>query len=82
MTKAEILAVVVRAVARVLPDAPAERVTLAATMKDLGADSVDRSDILATVKEELELTVSVADLGRTENIGALVDLVFALVAKR
>jgi polyketide biosynthesis acyl carrier protein len=76
MTRDEIYAVLRRTVARVLPDVEPERVIGSATLKDLGADSVDRSDILAGLKEEIGLTVSVAELGQTKDIAELVELLF------
>lgn len=47
------------------------------SMKALGANSVDRADIIMLTLESLSLNIPLIDLARAENIGELVDIIHA-----
>ncbi|QCO06160.1 hypothetical protein D3867_29960 (plasmid) [Azospirillum argentinense] len=83
MSRDHVLDVIRAQIARVLPHVPPEAVTETVHLKQLGADSIDRTDILTMTMEELiaenrldGLTPLVA-FAAVPNIGALADLLFA-----
>ena len=59
---------------KVLPDLVAEDVTIDKNLTDLGANSVDRVEVVIYSLEELRLKVPPSELQGLRNIGALVDL--------
>jgi polyketide biosynthesis acyl carrier protein len=59
---------------KVLPDVVADEVTIDKNLTDLGANSVDRVEVVIYSLEELRLKVPTSELQGLRNIGALVDL--------
>jgi polyketide biosynthesis acyl carrier protein len=59
---------------KVLPDVVADEVTIDKNLTDLGANSVDRVEVVIYSLEELRLKVPPSELQGLRNIGALVDL--------
>jgi polyketide biosynthesis acyl carrier protein len=59
---------------KVLPDVVADEVTIDKNLTDLGANSVDRVEVVIYSLEELRLKVPHSELQGLRNIGALVDL--------
>jgi polyketide biosynthesis acyl carrier protein len=57
-----------------LPDVVADEVTSDKNLTDLGANSVDRVEVVIYSLEELRLKVPPSELQGLRNIGALVDL--------
>jgi acyl carrier protein len=60
-------------VREVLGELPAERIAAAASLKDLGANSVDRVEIAALAMEDLDLDFPLHELGDVGTIDGLVD---------
>ncbi|MEU8324783.1 phosphopantetheine-binding protein [Nonomuraea sp. NPDC048881] len=74
MTNAEIFETVKQNVLRVLPDLRPGDVTTEGTLTDLGANSVDRADVVTMSMEDLGLTVPVSEFQEVHDIRSLVDL--------
>jgi len=77
MEKQQIFEIVVRHAKEVLPALENHSFTMTDALKDLGANSIDRSDITVMTLESLSLRVPLVDLARANNIGELVDLLHA-----
>lgn len=73
MTEQDVLDVVRRTTMEVLPEVDPERVTAdGTTLTELGANSIDRADIVTTVMEELGVAVPVAAFAQVRDIRSLV----------
>jgi polyketide biosynthesis acyl carrier protein len=76
MNKEEIFGIVVSNVCEVIPDMedydfkPSDRLT------DLGANSVDRAEIVTMTMEVLELKIPRVELFGAKNIGDLVEILY------
>ena len=82
MTKPEIYAVVREQLLTVIPDLDPERIGLQMGLGDLGANSVDRADIVMLTLEALQLNVPLHQLASVKNIGELVDALHARQSDR
>lgn len=74
MTNAEIFETVKQNVLKVLPDLRPDDVTTEGTLTDLGANSVDRADVVTMSMEDLGLTVPVSEFQEVHDIRSLVDV--------
>jgi polyketide biosynthesis acyl carrier protein len=76
MTKGEILHVIRENVLEILEDIPPETISTDKRLKDLGANSVDRAEIVAMTMERLDIRVPLVELGQVKSIGGLIDFLF------
>lgn len=74
MTNAEIFETVKQNVLKVLPNLRPDDVTTEGTLTDLGANSVDRADVVTMSMEDLGLTVPVSEFQEVHDIRSLVDV--------
>jgi polyketide biosynthesis acyl carrier protein len=74
LDREEIFEVVKANTLKVLPDLLADDVTIDKNLTDLGANSVDRVEVVIYSLEELGLKVPTAELHGVRNLRALVDL--------
>jgi polyketide biosynthesis acyl carrier protein len=74
MTKRELLNLIARHTREILPGLEAHPFAASDRLADLGADSVDRAEILMLVQESLGLSVPRVDLFGPKNIGELAEL--------
>ena len=82
MTKPEIFAVVREQLLSVIPDLDPDRIVRQMGLRDLGANSVDRGDILMQTLEAMGLNVPLHQLASVKNIGELVDALHARQSDR
>ena len=82
MTKEQIFVIIKRHLIEILPDLEADKIYPNQSMKDLGANSVDRVDVVIQTKEEMGLKFPLHELGAVENIQGLIDFLHAQCAKR
>jgi polyketide biosynthesis acyl carrier protein len=75
--KQEILDTLYRHAREVLPALADHPFKQGDSLKALGANSVDRADIIMMTLESLSLEISMVDLARAENIDALADIIHA-----
>jgi polyketide biosynthesis acyl carrier protein len=73
MNKQEVFVAIKRNILEVLPGLDEGRVVPEASMRDLGANSIDRADILIMTMESLRLKFPLAELGSLKNLQGLVD---------
>lgn len=76
MTKEEIFEVVRRNTLEVLPEVSPEEVRMERQLRDLGANSIDRVEIVTMSMEALGLNIPLVDLAGVSNIGGLVELLY------
>jgi polyketide biosynthesis acyl carrier protein len=74
MTKTDIFEIVVRNARDVLPTLTDQRIAPNDSLKALGANSLDRSEIVMMTLEALELTLPLAATAGAKNIDELVKL--------
>ncbi len=72
--RASILAVLQHSVQDVIPGFPLEHIIPANSLKDLGANSLDRAEIIMLTLRTLNLKVPLMTLASAKNIGDLVML--------
>ena len=73
MGREDIFNIVKRNTLEVLPELSSEMITIEKRLKDLGANSVDRMEIVTMTLEELKLKIPLVELGKLSNIEELVD---------
>ncbi|GEM_PF-511687 len=80
VTKDQIFEIIRRNLLEILPDLDVASIVPARSMKELGANSVDRMDVLIQTKEELGLKFPLHELASVENLQGLVDFLHAKCA--
>lgn len=74
MTSEEILPLITEAIVEVLPELDGHPFTESDSLEDLGADSMDRAEIVMTVLERLDLEIPLVDTHGPRNLGELAEL--------
>ena len=74
MNKQDIFATLKSNVLKVLPGVDESQVTPATSMVELGANSIDRVDIVMATMEDLRIKVATRELSEARNLQDLVDL--------
>jgi polyketide biosynthesis acyl carrier protein len=74
MNRAEMLDIIAKHVREVVPNLDDHVFTESDRLADLGANSVDRAEIVMLVQESLSLSVPRVELFGPKNIGELADL--------
>lgn len=82
MDKQQIFEIVVGHAREVLPSLATHPFKITDALKDLGANSIDRSEITMMTLESLSLRTPLVDLAKSNNIGELVDLLHDKLQKR
>lgn len=77
MTREQIFAIVKKNTLEVLPDVQPDDVRIEGQLKDLGANSIDRVEIVTMSMEDLDLQIPLVELGKVSNISGLVDILHA-----
>jgi polyketide biosynthesis acyl carrier protein len=73
IAKSEILDVIERNLREILPELQSVVINPQQSMKELGANSLDRADVVLQTMEALGVTFPLHELGGVENIQGLVD---------
>ncbi|HEX6969593.1 MAG TPA: phosphopantetheine-binding protein [Micromonosporaceae bacterium] len=58
----------------IVPDADPQAVVPHSSLADIGANSIDRADIVAMTMEQLGIVVPVAEFAQVRDIGTLAEL--------
>ena len=69
------------AIAEVLPDLPMENVAIENRLHDLGANSVERAEILMLAMESLEVNVPLVEFADAKNIEGIVGIFESVLSK-
>ena len=75
-TKEDVWLVIKESVGEILPDLDQELLRPEISLKDLGANSIDRMDIIVGAMESLDIRIPMLEFGAAKNIGGLVDLLY------
>jgi polyketide biosynthesis acyl carrier protein len=75
MNKQQIVELIVRHTREVIPDLRVTHVRTEDSLRELGANSLDRSEILMMTLASLSARISLVDLARAENIGELAGII-------
>lgn len=73
-SKTEVFDVVKSIVLEILPDVAPERVSMDKRLADLGANSVDRMEVVTLSMEALGLKIPLLSFAKVGDIGSLVDV--------
>lgn len=73
-TRADIARAVVESVTEILPAVPAAQVTGHRHLKELGADSVDRVEIILTLLDRVGVELPLSRFADLPNLDAVIDL--------
>jgi polyketide biosynthesis acyl carrier protein len=79
MTRADVFAVVTQQILEVLPDLDPALIHEDQSMRDLGANSIDRADVIVQTMEQLGVKFPISDLAGVTNLRGLVDVLHARV---
>ena len=74
-SRQEIFALVLKNVHTVMPHLRGTSIQPSDSLRELGANSIDRADIVIGVMEELALTIPRVELAVPQTLGELVDLI-------
>jgi polyketide biosynthesis acyl carrier protein len=77
MTPQDILGLIARHAAEVLPRLQNHAFQPTDSLKDLGANSVDRSEIIMMTLESLSKRIPLIEMAKARNIGELADIIHA-----
>lgn len=75
-SRSDIAAVITEAIVRMVPGVQGGDVTGRAHLRDLGADSIDRVEIIVAVLDRLAVEVPLAAFGPLPDIDAMTDLLY------
>ncbi len=71
MNKEEVFKIITSNTCEVLPDLEQHEFKMDDALKDLGANSIDRSEIVMMTLESLSLNIPLIEIARAENLGEL-----------
>lgn len=82
MTKDEIFTMLKAEIINNLPKVREEDIKIKAKLSDLGANSIDRTEITINCMRTLEIKIEPLVLAKIKNIGDLVDTLFLTVSSK
>lgn len=59
----------------VLPELDDETITMEHSLKELGANSIDRAEIILETLEEIQMNISMIKFGEAKNIGEIIGII-------
>ena len=80
MTKEEIFHVIKKNVIEILDDVPPEAITIDKRLKDLGANSVDRVEVVTMTLEDLSIKIPLVEFGSIKDLQGLVNFLYEKAA--
>lgn len=76
MNKDRVFEIVKKNILELLKELNPEYITPQASMRNLGANSIDRVDVIIGSLEALSLKIPLTELAKLQNIGELVDFLY------
>ncbi len=76
-SKDEVFRVVKGVIAEMLPDLDPADIEAAQSLTELGANSVDRTEVAVLSMEQLDISVPLVELAKVKNLEQLVDFLHA-----
>lgn len=80
MTTDDIFTLIVKHTCAVIPKLASHVFKRTDSLRELGANSIDRSEIVIMTLEDLALNIPLVEVSRASNIGELADLIHAKTA--
>ena len=74
MSKEHVYEVVKNVIMEVLPDLESELISIEKNLKELGANSIDRMEVVTMSMEELGMKIPLMSFAQVSNIQGLVDV--------
>ncbi|WP_109851300.1 acyl carrier protein [Aquimarina sp. AU58] len=74
MSKEHVFEVVKNVIIEVLPDIKPEQVHIEKNLRELGANSIDRMEVVTMSMEELDLKIPLMSFAQVSNIQGMVDV--------
>lgn len=74
MSKDEVYHIVQEIIMEILPDVEKENIAIEKQLKDIGANSIDRMEIVTMSMRELNIKIPLMSFARVNNIEGLVDV--------
>lgn len=74
MEREEIFAIIKQNIIEIVPELANHSIMMTDSLRELGANSIDRAEILIKSMASLKLKIPLVDLGQAKNIEALVDI--------
>lgn len=75
MDKEQVFAVIKQNIIDVVPELADRNITIKDSLRELGANSVDRAEIIVKTLAALQLKIPLVELGQAKNIEALVTII-------
>lgn len=75
MNKEQIFGVIKENILETLPELAEKKIILSDSLKELGANSIDRAEIIIQTLSKLKLKVPLSDFGNAKNIEELVEII-------
>jgi polyketide biosynthesis acyl carrier protein len=74
LNEQDVFQIVKRVTVEVLPFIPSNHITIEKSLKDLGANSIDRMEVVTRSMEELAVKIPLVEFGRVKNLEGLVNV--------
>jgi polyketide biosynthesis acyl carrier protein len=82
MEKELIFKIVIRKIIEILPEVAPEQITMQRSLHDIGANSIDRADIIMNTVAEINVDIPMLEFGRAKNIGDIVEIIHRKVNEK
>lgn len=82
MSKDEIFEIIKKSTVEIIPELEGTNFKETDRLVDLGANSIDRADIVSLTLERLDLRIQRVVLGKVSNIGELAEAIYEEMQKR
>ncbi|MBI4652469.1 acyl carrier protein [Candidatus Desantisbacteria bacterium] len=76
MTKEKIYQIVKNTIVEILPGIQVEGIRIEESLKDIGANSIDRMDIVVRIIEIIGINIPLVEFAKVTNIQGLVDILY------
>lgn len=74
MSRSEILQVIKAKVCDIVYEINADSITESSSLKDLGLNSIDRSDVIMDMCDEFDVNISMIEFAGLKNIGEIINV--------
>lgn len=75
MDREKLLELMKDAINYIIPEIPVDDITYSDSLKELGANSVDRAEILIMLMEDANVKLPMVSFGNAKNIGEILDVI-------
>ncbi|MBQ4813834.1 acyl carrier protein [Pseudoalteromonas luteoviolacea] len=76
MEQQQIFEIIVNNTKELLPELESHNFSQSDSLRDLGANSVDRSELIMMTLEEMDANIPMAQMAKANNIGELAQIMF------